>query len=161
MLQIYLPQTYYNYKILIIKILFPYNHHVKSIILDHAHFWSNQHCNTCSHCTAFDKIQSTLRAWICHLYAFPPSCLWSCHSEGIKSTVRLLSVSLILCVLSHFELYDSMDNSLPGSSVHRIFQARILQWVAISSSRGSSLPTDQTLALSLLHWEADSFYFWI
>ena len=33
-----------------------------------------------------------------------------------------------------------MDHSLPGSSVHRIFQARILQWVAISSSRGSPDP---------------------
>ena len=32
----------------------------------------------------------------------------------------------------------SMDCSLPGSSVHGIFQARILEWVAISSSRGSS-----------------------
>ena len=32
--------------------------------------------------------------------------------------------------------------SPPGSSVHGIFQTRILEWVAISSSRGSSLPTD-------------------
>ena len=32
----------------------------------------------------------------------------------------------------------------PGSSVHGIFQARILEWVAISSSRGSSQPRDQT-----------------
>ena len=32
-----------------------------------------------------------------------------------------------------------------GSSVHRIVQARILEWVAISSSRGSSQPRDQTL----------------
>ena len=32
-------------------------------------------------------------------------------------------------------LYNPMDCSLPGSSVHRIFQARILEWVAISSSR--------------------------
>ena len=37
-----------------------------------------------------------------------------------------------------------MDFSLPGSSVHGIFQARIPQWVAISSSRGSSWPRDQT-----------------
>ena len=35
-------------------------------------------------------------------------------------------------------LCDPMDGSLPGSSVHGIFQARILEWVAISSSRGSS-----------------------
>ena len=37
-----------------------------------------------------------------------------------------------------------MDCSPPGASVHGIFQARILEWVAISSSRGSSRPRDQT-----------------
>ena len=37
-----------------------------------------------------------------------------------------------------------MDCSLPGSSVHGILQARILEWVAISSSRGSFPPRDQT-----------------
>ena len=37
-----------------------------------------------------------------------------------------------------------MDHSLPGSSTHRILQARILEWVAISFSRGSSQPRDQT-----------------
>ena len=37
-----------------------------------------------------------------------------------------------------------MDGSPPGSSVHGIFQARILEWSAISYSRGSSLPRDRT-----------------
>ena len=37
-----------------------------------------------------------------------------------------------------------MDYSLPGSSVHGILQARILEWVAISFSRGSSQPRNQT-----------------
>ena len=37
-----------------------------------------------------------------------------------------------------------MDYSTPGSSVHEIFQAKILEWVAISFSRGSSPPRDQT-----------------
>ena len=37
-----------------------------------------------------------------------------------------------------------MDCSLPGSSVHGIFQARILEWVAISFSRRSSRPRDWT-----------------
>ena len=41
-------------------------------------------------------------------------------------------------------LCDPMDCSLPGSSVHGIFQARILEWVAIYSSRGSSRPRDRT-----------------
>ena len=41
-------------------------------------------------------------------------------------------------------LWDPMDCSLPGSSVHRIFQARILEQVAISYSRGSSQSRNQT-----------------
>ena len=41
-------------------------------------------------------------------------------------------------------LCDPMDCSLPGSSIHKIFQARILEWVTISFSRGSSQPRDQT-----------------
>ena len=41
-------------------------------------------------------------------------------------------------------LCDPMDCSLPGSSVHGILQVRILEWVAIPFSRGSSRPRDQT-----------------
>ena len=37
-----------------------------------------------------------------------------------------------------------MDCSQPGSSIHRIFQVRVLEWVAISFSRGSSQPRDRT-----------------
>ena len=48
--------------------------------------------------------------------------------------------SLQLCLT----LYDPMDYSPPGSSDHGILQARILEWAAISSSRGSSWPRDKT-----------------
>ena len=41
-------------------------------------------------------------------------------------------------------LCDPMDCSLLGSSVHGIFQARVLEWVAISFSMGSSRPRDRT-----------------
>ena len=41
-------------------------------------------------------------------------------------------------------LCDPMDCSPPHFSVHGIFQARVLEWVAISFSRGSSRPRDQT-----------------
>ena len=41
-------------------------------------------------------------------------------------------------------LCDPVDCSPPGSSVHGILQARILEWVAISFTRGSSLPRDGT-----------------
>ena len=41
-------------------------------------------------------------------------------------------------------LRDLMDYSLPGSSVHGVFQARILEWVVISYSRGTSQLKDRT-----------------
>ena len=47
-------------------------------------------------------------------------------------------------LLSHVQLCDPMDCSLPGSSIHGIFQARTLEWVAISFYRGSSQPRDWT-----------------
>ena len=50
----------------------------------------------------------------------------------------------VLVVQSCPTLCDPMDCSSPGSSVHGIFQARILEWVAISYSRGSSPPRDWT-----------------
>ena len=50
-----------------------------------------------------------------------------------------------VCAQSRLTLCDPMDCSPPGSSVHGIFLARILEWVAISSSRGSSWFRDQTL----------------
>ena len=41
-------------------------------------------------------------------------------------------------------LCDPLDCSLPGSSLHGIFQARVLEWVGISFFRGSSQPRDWT-----------------
>ena len=52
-------------------------------------------------------------------------------------SAKLLQSCLTLC--------DPMDCSLPGSSVHGILQARILEWVAMPSSRESSKPRDRTL----------------
>ena len=51
-------------------------------------------------------------------------------------------------------LCNPMDCSLPGSSVHGILQARIVEWVAISFSRGSCQPRDQTLVSCI----ADRFF---
>ena len=48
---------------------------------------------------------------------------------------------------SCWTLWDPVDCSPPGSSVHGILQARILEWVAMPSSRGSSQPRDGTLGL--------------
>ena len=57
-----------------------------------------------------------------------------------------------VCVLvAHLclTLCNPMDCNPSGSSVHEIFQARILEWVAISFSRGSSQPRDQTRSPAL------------
>ena len=57
-------------------------------------------------------------------------------------------------MLSRVRLFcDPMDYSPPGSSARGIFQARMLEWVAISFCRGSFWPSDQSC---LLHWQADS-----
>ena len=55
---------------------------------------------------------------------------------------------------SSLTLWDSMNSSLPGSSVHGIFQARLLEWVATSYSRGYSKPKDWTLVSCV----ADEFF---
>ena len=60
----------------------------------------------------------------------------------IFSKQRLLWV-LCVCAWPCLSLCNPMHCSPPGSSVHRVFQARILERVAISFSRGSSWPRDQ------------------
>ena len=63
-------------------------------------------------------------------------------------------------------LCGPMDCSLPGSSVHGIFQARILEWVAISFSRGSSQTRDWTLVSRIVGrhftiWATREVEFWL
>ena len=64
-----------------------------------------------------------------------------------------LCVCLCSQSLSHVQLFvTAMNCSPPGSSVHGIFQASILEWIAISSSRGSSQPRDQTCVSCIDRW---------
>ena len=76
------------------------------------------------------------------------------HPDNTFSDVRLemlFLTELPICHESESEvaqscltLYDPMDCSLPGSSLHGILQARVLEWGAISFSRGSSRSRDRT-----------------
>ena len=58
------------------------------------------------------------------------------HNENINKEIEIF----VLCLVTQScpTLCDPMDHSPPDSSVHRIFQARILKQVAMPSSRGSS-----------------------
>ena len=63
-----------------------------------------------------------------------------------KRSLKLTSFfEVLMLMLNCVRLFcDPMDCSPPGSSVHGIFQAEILEWIAISSTRGSSPPRDRT-----------------
>ena len=71
----------------------------------------------------------------------------------LRNNVYMCAKSLQSCSI----LCNPMDYSPPGSSVHGIVQASILEWVVISSSRGSSQPKDQThISYIYLHWQVGS-----
>ena len=75
--------------------------------------------------------------------------------KTLKTTRLVFCVCVCVCarVLSHVWLcMNSMDSSPPGSSVQWIVQARILEWVAISSSRGSLPARDWTYFSCIGRW---------
>ena len=79
-----------------------------------------------------------------------PMCVCVCVCVCVR-------VRVCVCVLIYVQLCDLMNFNPPGSSVHGISQARILEWVAISSSRGFSPRGDQShISCIFVHWQADS-----
>ena len=69
-------------------------------------------------------------------------------SVCVCESLSHVCVCVCVCVWvaqSRLTLYDPIDCSLQGSSAHEILEARILEWVAISFSRGSSRPRNLTL----------------
>ena len=82
------------------------------------------------------------------------------HSTTARvSSVCFMQILIMLCIAQSCPILfcDPMDYCPPGSSVHGIFQARILEWVAISFSRGSLWPRYQTCVSCigrqiLYHW---------
>ena len=79
---------------------------------------------------------------IIHLWLSPISELYS-NFLNLREIQRLWNVK-VLVAQSLPTLCGPMDYVAPGSSVHGIFQARILEWVALPFSRGSSQPRDRT-----------------
>ena len=72
--------------------------------------------------------------------------------SGVQQSDSIIQ-TCVLSLQSCPSLCNLKGCSLPGSSVHGILQAGILDRVAISYSRGSSQPRDQThISYHLLHW---------
>ena len=92
---------------------------------------------------------------------FPPFVPFAFYqlSHGHIMSITLLGFwthvccGLCLVAQSCLTLCDPTDYSPPGFSAHWILQARILEWVAMPSSRGSSQPRDRT---QVSHMQADS-----
>ena len=76
------------------------------------------------------------------------------------SLLHCHSVRVCPIAQSCLTLWDPMDCNPPGSSVHGIFPAWILEWVAISYSRGSSLTRDQTCVSFSGRWILSQWANW-
>ena len=102
----------------------------------------------CPHCSGWLQLAFYMILWYSenqHNKYFDPcfsfeylqeSCVLCQHTWNYVPVLNFAQSCLILC--------NPMDHSPPSSSVHRTFQARILEWVAISYSRGYSRPRDRT-----------------
>ena len=88
-------------------------------------------------------VQGTLKSLLQH-HSSKASIFFMAESEEeLKSLLMKVKVESEVAQ-SCPTLCDPIDCSLPGSSLHGILQARVLEWVAISFSRGSSPPRDRT-----------------
>ena len=71
--------------------------------------------------------------------------LFSIQSDLTDIPTLVSCIHGCVCMLQLYPtLYDPMDCSPPGSSLHGILQAGILEWIAMSASRGLSQPRDRT-----------------
>ena len=82
----------------------------------------------------------------------------NCNCKLTLHQMSTVAAAAAKSLHSYLTLCDLMDCGLPGSSIHGILQARILEWVAISFSKGSSWPRDWTfkwahLIVFLLPWQ--------
>jgi len=87
----------------------------------------------------------------------PWGCKESDMTERLTLRKRRQNWDILRSLQSCPTLYDPMDCNLPGSSVHGIVQAKILEWIAMPSSRGIFLTQGSNpCLLCLLHWQTGS-----
>ena len=86
----------------------------------------------------FQEIAKDKEAWHTPVHWGPP------HGDMTKWLNNKIYMYICMCAQSCPTLYDPMDCSPLGSSIHWIFQVGILEWVAISSPKAVSQPRDRT-----------------
>ena len=96
----------------------------------------------------------TLKLFLCRIF-YPAFIMFGMTSDFAS---LLYPLKVKVKSLSHVQLFATLDCSLSGSSVHGIFQARVLEWIAISFSRGSSRPRNRT---RVSHIAGRLFTLWI
>ena len=113
---------------------------------------------TVNHCLAHILL-AHLTKLHCIPLAPPAVRLWGAAAEKSQKSrpnpviCKLVAGCIVVYLLSCDQLFcDPMDCGLPVSSVHGILQARILEWIAISFSRGSSWPRDWTHVPCIGRW---------
>ena len=89
------------------------------------------------------------------LHQKPPKLLEMTKTDSFDTMNGAVCVCSV--VQSFLTLCNPMNYSSPGSSIHGIFQARMMEWIAISSYRGSSWPRDRTGPLVSLALEGRFF----
>ena len=124
-----------------------------------------QHTQSPHHCedTKPGTQQSNIRFWwlpcrqaILHQW-------WASHSATPGSSAPGTYYWLCCCLVTKLcrTLCDPMHCSSPGSSNNGIFQARVLEWGAVSFSWGSSPPRDRTHRWTLYHWNTWEAHYWL
>ena len=101
--------------------------------------WSGLTCPPPGHLPNSGKLTPKLTPLVSPALAdrfFSGSTTWEVPTYPLEVDTSVAQLCLTLC--------DPVDSSLPGSSVYGVFPARILEWVAISFSRGSSQLRDGT-----------------
>ena len=91
------------------------------------------------------------------MYLMPLNCPLKNEEDGTFYAIYSFCACMPSC-FSHVWLFVTLwEHSSPDSSAHGILQARVLEWVAMPSSRGSSQPRVWT-RVCLLNWQADFLY---
>ena len=133
-------------------------------VTTHNHTKSLSHYWPCFLCVHYTLMTLNLYLEVCTSYYSTSKIFlglsYTVQSQSLGYIAICVCVCVCVCVQSYLNHCDPLGRSPPGSSVHGILQARILECVDISSSRGSSQPRDQTQVSFVFCIGSQILYHW-